>query len=71
MGRLGALPSQRRQHHRRDLAGDGDQDRYGREAGALLAWARADYDLVRKSFVNIQTGTTATGEALKQEVTAP
>ncbi|MFF8914180.1 hypothetical protein ACF08M_12850 [Streptomyces sp. NPDC015032] len=38
---------------------------------AVLAWARADYDLVRKAFMNIQTGTTATGEALKQEVKAP
>ncbi|WP_340375750.1 hypothetical protein U5640_11765 [Streptomyces sp. SS7] len=41
------------------------------EKPAVLAWARADYDLVRKAFVNIQTGTTATGEALKQEVKAP
>ncbi|MFE7117379.1 hypothetical protein ACFU99_18395 [Streptomyces sp. NPDC057654] len=38
---------------------------------AVLAWARAGYDLVHKAFVNIQTGTTATGEALKQEVKAP
>lgn len=41
------------------------------ERPAVLAWARADYDLVRKAFVNIQTGTTATGEALRQEVKAP
>lgn len=41
------------------------------EKPAVLAWARADYDLVRKAFVNIQTCTTATGEALKQEVKAP
>lgn len=41
------------------------------ERPVVLAWARADYDLVRKAFVNIQTGTTATGEALKQEVKAP
>ncbi|KOT57105.1 MULTISPECIES: hypothetical protein [Streptomyces] len=41
------------------------------EEPATLAWARADYDLVRKAFVRIQTGTTATGEALKQEVKAP
>ncbi|WP_327357881.1 hypothetical protein [Streptomyces sp. NBC_01304] len=41
------------------------------ERPAVLAWARADYDLVRRAFVNIQTGTTATGEALKQEVKAP
>ncbi|MEV7953026.1 hypothetical protein [Streptomyces sp. NPDC088141] len=41
------------------------------EKPAVLAWARADYDLVRKAFVNIQTGTTATGEALQQEVKAP
>ncbi|MGW2984298.1 hypothetical protein [Streptomyces goshikiensis] len=38
------------------------------EKPAVLAWARADYGLVRKAFVRIQTGTTATGEALKQEV---
>lgn len=41
------------------------------ERPSVLAWARADYDLVRKAFVNIQTGTTATGELLKQEVKAP
>ncbi|MFD9867487.1 hypothetical protein ACFXI8_23685 [Streptomyces niveus] len=41
------------------------------ERPAVLAWARADYDLVRKAFVNIQTGRTVTGEALKQEVKAP
>ncbi|MFF4409512.1 hypothetical protein [Streptomyces sp. NPDC001404] len=41
------------------------------ERPAVLAWARADYDLVHKAFVNIQTGTTATGEALKQVVKAP
>lgn len=41
------------------------------ERPAMLAWARADYDLVRKAFMNIQTGTTVTGEALKQEVKAP
>ncbi|MER6520107.1 hypothetical protein ABT246_25035 [Streptomyces sp. NPDC001553] len=41
------------------------------EKPAVLAWARADYGLVRKAFMNIQTGTTATGEALRQEVTAP
>ncbi|WP_371793121.1 hypothetical protein OG285_32850 [Streptomyces sp. NBC_01471] len=41
------------------------------EKPAVLAWARADYDLVRKAFLNIQTGTTVAGEALKQEVKAP
>lgn len=41
------------------------------EKPAVLAWARADYDLVRNAFVNIRTGTTATGEALEQEVEAP
>ncbi|MEU7156131.1 hypothetical protein AB0A98_06755 [Streptomyces chrestomyceticus] len=41
------------------------------EKPATLAWARADYDLVREVFVRIQTGTTATGEALKQEVKGP
>lgn len=38
---------------------------------AVPAWARADYDLVRKAFLDIQTGTTATGDALKQEVATP
>ncbi|WP_405824636.1 hypothetical protein OG705_30255 [Streptomyces sp. NBC_00838] len=41
------------------------------ERPAVLAWARTDYDLVRKAFVNLQTGRTATGEALKQKVKAP
>ncbi|MFJ2778063.1 MULTISPECIES: hypothetical protein [unclassified Kitasatospora] len=41
------------------------------EKPAVLAWARADYGLVRKAFVSIQTGTTAPGEALKQGVKAP
>ncbi|MEU0030653.1 hypothetical protein [Streptomyces sp. NPDC006335] len=41
------------------------------ERPAVLAWARAHWDLVRKAFVKIQTGTTATGEALKQEMRAP
>lgn len=41
------------------------------EKPAVLAWARADFGLVRKAFVSIQTGTTATGEALKQEVKTP
>ena len=34
----------------------------------VLGWARADYDMTRKTFVNITTGTTTTGEALRQEV---
>lgn len=41
------------------------------EKPAVLAWARADYGLVRKAFVNIQTGTTVTGEALRQEMKRP
>ncbi|MFK0154237.1 hypothetical protein ACIQVK_19455 [Streptomyces sp. NPDC090493] len=41
------------------------------ERPALAARARTDFDLVRKAFVNIQTGTPATGEALEQEVRAP
>ncbi|GLX36927.1 hypothetical protein Sros01_30000 [Streptomyces roseochromogenus] len=41
------------------------------EKPAVLAWARADYDLVRNAFVNIRTGTTVTGKALEQEVRAP
>ncbi|CAL9595966.1 hypothetical protein SUDANB120_05343 [Streptomyces sp. enrichment culture] len=40
------------------------------EKPAVLAWARADYDLVRNAFVNIRTGTTVTGKALEQEVRA-
>lgn len=35
---------------------------------AVLAWAQADYDLTRKTFFSIEFGTTATGEALRQEV---
>ncbi|MFC9756689.1 hypothetical protein [Streptomyces sp. NPDC056921] len=38
---------------------------------AVLAWARAHYDLVRKTFSKIQTGTTVTGEALRQGVKGP
>jgi hypothetical protein len=41
------------------------------QAPAVLAWARADYDMTRKSFSGVQTGTTTTGEALRQEVKAP
>ncbi|MFI8497260.1 hypothetical protein ACIGFK_01825 [Streptomyces sp. NPDC085524] len=41
------------------------------EKPAVLAWARADYDLVRNAFVNIRTGTTVTGKALEQEVRTP
>lgn len=35
---------------------------------AVLAWARADYDLTRKTLFDVQSGTTATGEALRLEV---
>jgi hypothetical protein len=42
----------------------------GRSA-AVLAWARADFDMVREVFSNIQTGTTATGEALRLEAKTP
>lgn len=37
---------------------------------AVLAWARADYDMTRKTFSEVETGTTTTGEALRQEVKA-
>lgn len=36
----------------------------------VLAWAHADYDMTRKTFSNVETGTTTTGEALRQEVKA-
>ena len=35
---------------------------------AVLAWGSADYDVRRKVFVDLRTGTTATGEALRLEV---
>lgn len=35
---------------------------------AVLAWARADYDLTRKTLFDVQTSTTAMGEALRLEV---
>lgn len=35
---------------------------------AVLAWARADYDLTRKTLFDVQSGATATGEALRLEV---
>ncbi|WP_424863106.1 hypothetical protein [Streptomyces sp. MMS24-I29] len=34
----------------------------------VLAWARADYDTTRKTFMNLETGITATGEELRLEV---
>jgi len=34
----------------------------------VLAWARADYDLVRKAFSDVRTGTTLHGETLRLEV---
>lgn len=37
---------------------------------AVLAWADADYDMTRKTFSDVETGTTTTGEALRQEVKA-
>lgn len=40
------------------------------QALAVLAWARADYDMTRKTFSDVETGTTTTGEALRQEVKA-
>ncbi|MFI9629328.1 hypothetical protein [Streptomyces sp. NPDC052042] len=36
----------------------------------VLAWARADYDTTRKTFVNLETGVTAPGEELRLEVKA-
>jgi hypothetical protein len=41
-----------------------------RQTPAVLAWAHADYDMTRKTFSNVETGTTTTGEALRQEVKA-
>lgn len=35
---------------------------------AVLAWARADYDIIRKTFANVEVGTTAMGNRLGQEV---
>jgi len=37
----------------------------------VLAWARADYDMTRKTFSQTETGTTTKGEAQRQAVTAP
>jgi len=34
----------------------------------VLAWAQADYDLVRKVFSGVRTGTTVQGETLRLEV---
>ncbi|MFD2024178.1 hypothetical protein [Promicromonospora aerolata] len=39
------------------------------ETPALLAWASAHYDMHRRTFSGVTTGTTATGEALRLEVT--
>lgn len=38
---------------------------------AVLAWSQAEYDLLRKTFIKLETGTTTTGDALRQEVKAP
>jgi hypothetical protein len=35
---------------------------------AVLAWARADYDITRKTFANVKVGTTTIGDDLGQEV---
>lgn len=35
---------------------------------AVLAWVRADFELRTKTFSNLRSGTTTTGEALRQEV---
>lgn len=35
---------------------------------ATLAWARAEYDITRQVVTDLQIGTTALGEALRQEV---
>jgi hypothetical protein len=39
----------------------------GRPA-AVLAWARADFDITRKTFSDVTDGTTTGGESLRQEV---
>ncbi|MGI8306947.1 hypothetical protein [Saccharopolyspora hattusasensis] len=41
------------------------------QTAAVLAWARADYDMTRKTFSNVETGTTVTGEALRLGVKTP
>lgn len=38
------------------------------EKPAVLAWAKADYDITRKTFSKVRTGTTVIGEALRMEV---
>jgi hypothetical protein len=38
------------------------------QTAAVFAWTRADYDLTRKTFSKVQTGTTATGETLRLKV---
>lgn len=37
-------------------------------APQVLAWASADYDITQKTFSNVRTGTTATGDGLRLEV---
>ena len=42
----------------------------GGQTAAVLAWSRADYDITRKTFSNLQTSTTVAGQALRLEVPA-
>lgn len=37
----------------------------------VLAWAQADYDVVRKVFLDVRTGTSAQGEQRRLEVSLP
>lgn len=38
---------------------------------AVLAWARADFDMTRRTFSEVETCTTTTSEAVRQEVKTP
>jgi hypothetical protein len=38
---------------------------------AVLAWASANYDMTRRTFIDVTTGTTTTGQALRLEVKTP
>jgi hypothetical protein len=42
----------------------------GQTAAAVFAWARANFDLTRTTFSNVETGASTTGEALRLEVKA-
>jgi hypothetical protein len=40
------------------------------QAAAVFAWARATFDLTRKTFLSVETGATTAGEAMRLEVKA-